>query len=38
MGFTFNNDDEAIGIGGNMTGDAVAGNNEYSRVFNDNRE
>ena len=32
MGFTFNNDDEAIGIGGNMTGDAVAGNNEYSRV------
>ena len=32
MGFTFNDDDGAIGIGGNMTGDAVAGNNEYSRV------
>ena len=32
MGFTFNDDDGAIGIGGNMTGDAVSGNNEYIRV------
>ena len=32
MGYTFNGDDGAIGIGGNMTGDAVAGNNEYIRV------
>ena len=29
MGYTFNGDDGAIGIGGNMTGDAVAGENEY---------
>ena len=32
MGYTFNGDDGAIGIGGNMTGDAVAGDNEYIRV------
>ena len=32
MGYTFNGDDGAIRIGGNMTGDAVAGDNEYIRV------
>ena len=32
MGHTFNDDDGAIGIGGNMTGDAVAGDIEYIRV------
>ena len=32
MGYTFNDDDGAIGIGGNMTGDAVVGDNEYIRV------
>ena len=32
MGYTFNGDDGAIGIGRNMTGDAVAEENEYIRV------
>ena len=32
MGYTFNGDDGAIGIRGNMTGDAVAGDNEYIMV------